>query len=504
MTLAERLGELWLRDRDVPVLWHAGTWWTCGQITDAAERVRDLLRDAGTPAGGSLGIVLQNSPEIVVAVLAVLADQRHVTFFSGLQPPARTLRDVAAVEPDVLIASEAQWRQLLDVDPAPAARRWLALAPDGWPLVMHDAASLDKPRDGSGPIAEAGSIELFTSGTTGPAKRITLTLEQIQRSLTSALRHNTGSAPVSASRSPALVSTPMSHIGGLWGVLQALAEGRPLVLLERFGVDAWVAAVREHRPRVTGLPPAAIRMIYDGNVPAEDLASLRAINAGTAPLAPDLVDDFLTRYGIPVLNVYGATEFAGSVAGWSRPLFMEWWTRKRGSVGRAQPGVDLRVVDSGCSETRPGEVGILQLRTRQGGSDHSWMSTTDLARIDEDGFLWIEGRADNVIIRGGFKVSPGAVCAVLESHPGVVEAVLCGLPDARLGEVPVAAVQTRPGCVAPSAGELLAHCRDRLAPYEVPIAIEVVAALPRSASMKVSHEGVLALFEDLSSDEASA
>jgi acyl-CoA synthetase (AMP-forming)/AMP-acid ligase II len=119
--------------------------------------------------------------------------------------------------------------------------------------------------------------------------------------------------------------------------------------------------------------------------------------------------------------------------------------------------------------------------------------TTDLGRLDPDGFLWIEGRADDAILRGGFKVFPGEIVDVLRAHDDVVDAGATGVPDDRLGAVPVAAVELRPGSGLTEA-ELLAYLRDNLAGYKVPARVRVVATLPRTPSMKVSQPALAELF----------
>src|SRR5690606_531321 len=118
--------------------------------------------------------------------------------------------------------------------------------------------------------------------------------------------------------------------------LMTLAEGRRISLLEKFSVDSWVDAVERVKPRLGNMPPAALRMILDANVPKERIASLVALRSGTAPLDPTIIDAFQERYGLPVLVQYGATEFAGSVAGWDLQAFRELYASKRGSVGRIQ------------------------------------------------------------------------------------------------------------------------------------------------------------------------
>jgi len=153
-------------------------------------------------------------------------------------------------------------------------------------------------------------------------------------------------------------------------------------------------------------------------------------------------------------------------------------------LGRAHRGFWGRVVwEADGSVLGPDEEGLLEVRASQlGGRD--WVRTTDVARIDADGFLWILGRADQAILRGGFKILPDSVRAVLERHPAVRGAVVVGRADARLGAVPVAAVELHPGATA-TPDELLEFAAKFLAPYEIPVLTEVLAELPRTDSGKV-------------------
>jgi acyl-coenzyme A synthetase/AMP-(fatty) acid ligase len=250
---------------------------------------------------------------------------------------------------------------------------------------------------------------------------------------------------------------------------------------------------------VVGLPPAAMQSVLDANIAPEDLASVRAINAGTSFVDPALVDAFLQTYGIPVLIVYGATEFSGAVAGWTIADFRAQWGAKHGSVGRAFPGVRLQVIDDEGVVLATGQTGRLQVAAPQASNTTngvSWVTTSDLAHLDEDGFLYIDGRADDVIIRGGFKIAPESVSRALRLHPSVQDAGVVGWPDARLGHIPVAAVELRSGTTATGA-DLRAHCRQTLTPYEVPAEVHIVDALPRGAALKIDRRALLSLLEQL-------
>jgi long-chain acyl-CoA synthetase len=272
--------------------------------------------------------------------------------------------------------------------------------------------------------------------------------------------------------------------------------GRRICLLEKFSVAAFRDAVVRHRPKVAGAPPAALRMLLDADVPAEDFSSLLAFRTGTAPLDPEVADRFYERYGIPVLQNYGATEFAGGVAGWTLEDFKAHWNDKRGSVGRLNPGVEGRVVDVGGAEALPpGQQGLLEVRGANVGDGHTWVRTTDLAVVDVDRFLWIKGRADGAIIRGGFKILPEDVLRVLEAHPAVREGAVVALDDARLGQVPAVAWIPRAGVVAPDQDAMRRYLRQKLMPYQVPVQIVQLAELPRTPSLKVDQSALRALLE---------
>jgi acyl-CoA synthetase (AMP-forming)/AMP-acid ligase II len=270
-------------------------------------------------------------------------------------------------------------------------------------------------------------------------------------------------------------------VGGLFRVLQAVNDGRSFCMLEKFDVGQWVDAVRRHQPKTVSLVPAALRMVLAADVDPDDLASIRSVVSGTAPLSPEDADDFYEKYGIPVLISYGATEFGGGVAGWNLSDHERWWKEKRGSVGRAHAGCELRVVD-----------GVLEVKAKQLGD--GWTRTTDLARIDEDGFLFILGRADQAIIRGGFKVMPDDVRAALESHPAVGGAAVIGIKDDRLGETPGAVVELLPGASA-TVGELVEFLGGRLARYEIPTDIRIAERMPRTPSGKPDLTEIRRLFD---------
>jgi acyl-CoA synthetase (AMP-forming)/AMP-acid ligase II len=235
-------------------------------------------------------------------------------------------------------------------------------------------------------------------------------------------------------------------------------------------------------------------MLLDADVSEKDLASLDFLISASGPLDPETRDEFEARYGIPVKLAYGATEFAGSLCAWTPEMDREFGVSKRDSVGRALPDTRLRIVDPETgAELRTGERGLLEAKIAAISDD--WIRTTDIASIDEDGFVTLHGRADGAINRGGFKVLPETVRRVLISHPAVRDACVVGVPDARLGQVPFAAVEAVPGGPVPSDDELKDLVRQSLPVYNVPVAFAVVDELPRNPALKVSLPAVAALYE---------
>jgi long-chain acyl-CoA synthetase len=492
-SIHEALGRLWDANDHDRMLECDGRWASWGAVRSLTERVDRELTAAGCRTAGRVAVVLSNRMESVAALIAIFRGGRTLVTISPLQPPDRLSADLAASGVSFVLAPAALWSHEV------FKRAVADLGATGWTLDEGELALRVRGTKEAVSGDPAVAIEMLTSGTTGAPKRIPLTRAQLQASLASALQHNDRAdaktkAPLSGT--VGLVTLPIVHIGGLWSLLQSLVAARPIAMLDRFTVPGWHAVVKQYRPAVAGLPPAAMRSVLDSDIPRDDLASIRAINAGTAAVDPALVDAFFERYGIPILVVYGATEFSGAVAGWTVKDFHAQWIDKKGSVGRAFPGVQLQIVGEDGSVLGVNESGRLQVATLQAGGAGDWITTSDLAHLDEDAFLYIDGRADDVIVRGGFKVSPETVVRALRAHPAVADAAVAPVPDQRLGQIPVAAVELRPGA-ATDGDALREHCRGTLTPYEVPARIFVVDELPRGAALKVDRRRLLTMLDEL-------
>lgn len=499
--ISERIERVMQLDPDAPAVWDRGRWWTWGHVSRLRHAIDAML---GEPASGEatvVGLYMRNRFGPVAAVLALVASRRTILPFSPMAGETYLSDEIRRSNAAAVLADADDWADTALHRACRQTQHGSAIYPaEDEPLRQVVGAGKREARPaGERPgiaVESAGiAVEMLTSGTTGPPKRIGITFGELDNMLRAVGHYRQdGTSPIALQRRPAIISAPLVHSGGFGAVLRAAAEGRPIALLERFEPQAWSRVVEEHAPRFAGLPPTALFMLLEAEVPPQRLRSLRAIAVGTAPLDPALADRFEERFSIPLLPNYGATEFPGGLAGWTLADRERFWDAKRRSAGRPHPGAELRVVDPETAhELPPGEAGVLEVRTpgtRRRGRD-GWVRTNDLVSIDSDGFVFVHGRVDDAIIRGGFKVLTSDVERALETHPMVRGAGVVGVPDPRLGMVPMAAVEVS-GAV--TAEELLAWVRDRLARYQIPVEIRVVDELPRTPSMKVSKPRLRAFF----------
>lgn len=463
--LSRRIRHVLDLQPDAQAIEYDDRWFTWSLVAQFADRIGEL---AGS--GREVGVLLRNRPEHVATLLGLLMAGSTLVVINPARGDERTRADVAALDLPLIIGAADDLGTLVDGETATVAIEGVEGLPVGTPAE-------------SGRIGADVAVRMLTSGTTGPPKRVDLTYDMLAHGVLGP------DAPQEPRRGVAIVNAPLVHIGGVFRVLQCVADARSFVLLPRFDLDRWAAAVRKHRPRTVSLVPAALRTVLHSNLTRDDLRGIIAVTSGTAPLSADDADAFTARFGIPVLTSYAATEFGGGVAGWSLADHRRFWAAKRGSVGRATLGARLRVVDDAGRHQAAGEPGLLEVKPGQLGPDADWIRTTDLARIDADGFVWILGRADQAIIRGGFKVMPDDVRTALESHPDVVGAAVVGRPDGRLGETPVAMVELRSNATV-DATHLVDYLGNRLARYEIPTEIAVVERIPRTPSGKADLTAV--------------
>ena len=332
--------------------------------------------------------------------------------------------------------------------------------------------------EGAQPYDEDVAFVMWTSGTTGAPKPILHRHAAYLELLDRVLGPLRGNRPADTGKRPTanLIPVSMALNAGLYNALFGLRAGAPLVIMDHFEAEPFATLVQRHAIRSTVLPPAAMAALVDSAV--TDLSPLKYVRSITAPLSPLQARRFQAKFETFVLNGYGQAEL-GEVIGWTAADAKS-HPEKVGSVGRPHPGVAIKLNARGHLLVRPpnAAVGIEERMDHDG-----FVDTGDLATIDDDGFVWIEGRASDLINRGGNKVHPDAVEEVLRLSPAVDDACVVGAPDERLGEVPVAFLVGRP---VPD-DQLEVVCREHLVAYKVPVAFCWVDALPRTEVGKVQR-----------------
>jgi acyl-CoA synthetase (AMP-forming)/AMP-acid ligase II len=495
--LADAVAAKLAADPEAMSVFYEGRWLARRQVRAIADGVEARLRAAQVAPELAVGLVLRNQPTGYAALLSLVAARRTVVLISPFQTAGAIAADVAKLNLAAVIAAEQDWSaEVID-----AARKAgsAGISLDERAGEARLAPGLETRRSEAGHVrAPEVAVQMLTSGTTGAPKRVPLNRQGLSLAIADQIRSAAAmgeSAPEAGLAATLIQYAPMVQLSGLFNALQAAFEGKPLALMDKFSPEAWVACLRACRQTMLALPPAMMRMVLEAAPAPEDLASLRAVRSGAAPLDAQTREEFEQRYGAPVLSIYGATEFIGPIAGWSLEDHAAFGGAKRGSVGRIWPNVaQARVVDpqSGDDLGR-GQSGLLEVLVRRASPD--WIRTNDLATIDADGFLFIHGRADDAINRGGFKIPPDVISDALRAHPAVYDAAAVGLPDKRLGQVPAVAVELRPGAAPVSEEELVGYARSRLIAYQVPVRVLIVPELPRTPAQKISRPGVYALFE---------
>ncbi|GGJ57633.1 hypothetical protein CDQ92_06685 [Sphingopyxis bauzanensis] len=493
--IAAHFGSLPTLEPESVAVRYQGTQTSWGQLGLVADGILECLAAAGVPEGSSIGWIARNDPALLGALIGLIKGGYTVSPVNPHQPVQKIAEQLRALGMAASVGVAQDFH--------PEVRE--ALADTGGVGVTIDAQAVPAARlladgdtVGSGPFRKLDDaiVERLTSGTTGEPKRIQVPAATFQKALELGARSEKDkqAEPLKVKRSPGILLTTFSHSGGLWGALLALNQARPVELFDKFDVQRWADAVERGQVKAANLVPSMITMVLEQGVAPEKIKSLLVIRAGTAPLDPETQRAFEEAYGIPVLTEYSASEFMGGIAGWSLADHKLYGESKRGAAGTLRPDMQVKITDVETGEElERGQIGILNLKSPRIGPD--FIKTTDLASFDTDDFLWIHGRADEAINRGGFKILPEKVAETLRQHDAVREAGILAVRDSRLGQVPIAVVEIVEGAQT-SEQDLKDFVRSQMPAYMVPTSIELVDALPRTLSMKVDRPALRALFQD--------
>jgi len=361
---------------------------------------------------------------------------------------------------------------------------------------MMTATSPEPLPDQDDPQAPAAIF--FTSGSTGPAKGVTHTDETLRWMMASA-----ASAFGLTSEDVFLPGSSMSHIGSFLWALTTLSVGGRVVIARTYDSHEILPLLREQRPTVLAMIPAALAaLIRDHDLEHADFESLRICRAGSDKVSTELLHEFAAAAGFPIDEGYGMTEVG--LATLNPPSGVI----KQGSIGPPIAGYSIEIRDEEGRSCGPETVGRVWIKTRSRMAGYwqapeateeiireDWLDSGDLARSDEDGYLWFFGRKKQVIVHDGSNISPLEVEAALMEHPAVDLAGVIGIRDSVHGENVRAYVTLREDAEAPASADLIVHCRERIG-YKAPEEVVIIDEMPLNPTGKIDRPGLKRMAED--------
>jgi acyl-CoA synthetase (AMP-forming)/AMP-acid ligase II len=460
---------------------------TMAEVATRAQRVGAAL--AGRP-GDRVVLVDLNSEAVPLALFgAALAGKPFVPVNYRLADDqlGAILRRTA---PATVIVGEGVVDRIGAIDGLEVMSREELLA-----IAAEASAPLADPHADIDP--ETPAVLLFTSGTTGEPKAAVLRHKNLASYVLMTVEF-AGAGEDEAT----IVSVPPYHIAGISSALSSTYSGRRVVHLEAFDPAEWVAMVRAEGVTHAMVVPTMLNRILDV-VEADDtgLPSLRALSYGGGPMPVPVIERAMRLLpDVGYVNAYGLTETSSTIALLGPDDHREAMASddpavraRLGSVGRPLPSVEVSIRDPLGAELPAGERGEIWVRgeqvsgeylNRSDGPTDGWFNTRDAGHLDEEGFLFVHGRLDDVIVRGGENLSPGEIEAVLLEHPAVEEAAVVGVPDTDWGERVVAAVVLHEGSTAQE-DELRDLVRSRLRSTRTPEHIDIRAQLPYNETGKL-------------------
>jgi acyl-CoA synthetase (AMP-forming)/AMP-acid ligase II len=481
------------------------------------------LARLGVGKGDRVAIAMANLPEWPAAFFAIVSLGALAVPLNAWWTGPELEYGLADSGSKVLIADSARWHRIAphrgnlptlehvivsraEAEPAGTARlEALIGAPAAWSGLDADLPEVPIEPDDEAAI-------LYTSGTTGQPKGALHTHRNLLTNILSvgysnaraALRR--GEAPPEPQPKTALMVIPLFHCTALSAMLMGtMVAGHTIVFMRKWDPLEALAIIEREKVQMTGgVPTIAWQLLEHPERHRFDLTSLETISYGGAPAAPELVRKIWEEFGALPGNGWGMTETTATVTS----HVGEDYLNRPDSAGPPVPISDLKVMSpDGERELATGEVGELSARGPQivkgywnkpGASAATfvdgWVRTGDLARLDEEGFLYIVDRAKDMVIRGGENIYSIEVENVLFDHPAVIDAALIGLPHRTLGEEPAAVVHLAPGMTA-TEEELKAWVRERLAVFKTPVRVAFLPQpLPRNANGKILKQELKTLF----------
>jgi long-chain acyl-CoA synthetase len=466
--------------------------YTNKQIIQDATRLAGSLRKLGVKKGDNVVVMLPNCPEVIISYQGILRCGGVIVPLIPLMNEKELTHILANCEAvvmitirDIFLKNETMLRNnkplkniiLLDID---ASSGTLSFSQ----LINEQPAAISLPAISEGDLA----VILYTAGTTSSPKGVMLTHKNLYSNAVNAARsHDTRSSDIT------LVALPLSHSFGLTSMNKAYKYGNLHVLMRKFQAEEAFKLIEKHKVTdFPGAPAMFITMLNSPEAQKYDLSSLQSCLSGAAPFPVASLLAFQKKFNCTVYEAYGLSEASPAVSTnyHNRPT-------KPGSIGQPIPEVEVRIVDEQDNDVPAGEVGELLVKGPNVSAGYyklpeetaktfrnGWLYTGDMARMDNDGYLYIVERKKDLIIRGGFNIYPRDLEEILYKHPSIQDAVAVGVPDPVMGEEIKLHIVLKEGAKA-TPEEILQYCRGQLAKNKWPKYIEFLNALPRNPMGKI-------------------
>jgi acyl-CoA synthetase (AMP-forming)/AMP-acid ligase II len=459
---------------------------TYAELFGAAAAARRQIEAAGA---AHVGILDVNSLAVPVGLFAAVWAGRPFVPLNYRLTADEVAALVARIAPVYLVAEPGHVERLASLPGASAIARDRFLAG----LTADAEPVADWPVDG-----DAIAVLLFTSGTTGAPKAAVLRNRHLVSYILGSVEFGAAGEDEAA-----LVSVPPYHVAAMAAILSSVYAGRRIVQLASFSAEDWVETARAQEITHAFIVPTMLARIVDAlETGGSGLPNLRALSYGGGKMPLPVIERAMRLLpGVAFTNAYGLTETSSTIAllgpddhraaaGSSDPALR----RRLASVGRALPGVEIEVRDEDGKKVSPGAPGEVHVRGEQVSGEYQgrgaalgpdgWFPTRDGGFLDEEGYLFVTGRIDDVIVRGGENLAPGEIEDVLHEHPAVADCAVVGVPDEQWGEGVAAVIVPRAGA-RPSPEELRDWVRARLRSSRVPERIEFRDALPYNETGKL-------------------
>ena len=479
--------------------------WTYSQINDRINQLANALSKKGVRKGDCIGVLHVNCNEYVEIYFA---SAKLGAIFVPLNFRAKAdelAYMIGHAEVKVLFVGSRYLDLANSISPLlPMVKEYISLEGGTKPAYEDLIRSAPSDEVSSDIGDEDITVLMYTSGTTGKPKGVPLKHNAF---VTYVLDNVDPASPEVEERN--LLTVPLYHVAGIQAMLAAIYGGRTLVLMRQFEVREWMKTIQQERATRAMLVPTMLkRVIDDPDFSKYDLSSLKVITYGAAPMPFEVI-----RKAIQVIpwarfiNAFGQTETASTITTLGPEDHVIEGTeeekakklkRLTSSIGKPLPDIEVKIVDEGGNVLPPLGIGEILARgprvmagywkdehkTSQVMTPDGWLRTSDMGWMDEEGYIYLSGRADDMIIRGGENISPEEVEDVLQSHPKVEEGAIIGVPDVEWGQEPRAVVVLKEGESA-TPEEIMEYCRSKLAGFKRPRSVVFIDALPRNPMGKV-------------------